>query len=162
MKRKTITLALLSIVLVLSMGIGSAWAYFTDSSMATGGLTINEPTTTIVEEYGPGTKNITITNTSDAGAVWVRARVYASSELQADASGENWTGSINSWYTYDVPVEAGESTEPLHVTFELKRPKSPSNPEGADYGDVYNVIVVYESTPVTYDANGNAVAATWN
>ena len=156
MKRKTITLTLLSIMLVLSMGIGSAWAYFTDSSMATGGLVIEEPTTTITEEYGPGTKDITIANTS----------VFASKDLGADASGANWSGSIDSWYTYDVPLapsgQEGDHADPLNVTFRLTLPKRPDNPHGAEVGDVYNVTVVYESIPVTYDANGDAVAPTWN
>ena len=162
-KRKTVVLAALSLVLVLCMGMGSAWAYFTDQSMAYGGLTITEPTTTIEEEVGPGTKDITITNTSESAAVWVRARVYASKVLQPDASGDNWTGNIDTWYTYDVPLEPGEAAQPLHVTFKLKSKKHPVyEPEGAEDGDSYSVIVVYEHMPVEYDANGQPKTPVWD
>jgi len=163
MRRKTITLALLSIVLVLSMGMGSAWAYFTDSSMATGGLVIEEPTTTLTEEYGPTTKDIVITNTSETNAVWVRARAYISRDLKPGASGANWSGSIDTWYTYDVPLEAGKQTEPLHIEFGFTQ-KTPMDPIGTNSvdGDVYNVVVVYECVPVTYGANGDVMANPWN
>lgn len=164
MKRRTHILALLAMVLVLGAGIGPAWAYFTDTTTVQGSLPISvEPTTTITEENGPGTKTIRIQNTSQAVNVWVRARVYAAFELGADAAGTGWSGQINDWYEYGDPVAPGAETEPLKVTFKLKRKYDPKeNPTGAQPDDEFNVIVVYESIPVEYDESGNVLPANWN
>lgn len=164
MKRRTLTLALLAVVLVLGMGIGTAWSYFTDTTSVEGKLPISiTPTTTITEENGPGSKTMRIQNTSQATNVWVRARVYAAKVLGADASGTDWSGEILDWYEYGEPVAPGAETEPLNVTFTLKRPYDPeSNPTGAHPGEEYNIVVIYESLPVQYDASGNPLPANWN
>ena len=164
MKRKSIVLAVLAMVLVLGLSVGTAWSYFTDTTTAEGSVTLSvEPTTTIDEENGPGTKAIRIRNTSDMSPLWVRARVYAATELGADASGTNWSGQIVDWYQYGEPVAPGAATEPLNVTFTLKRPfDATENPNGANDGDEQNIVVIYECVPVSYDASGNALPANWN
>ena len=164
MKRKSIVLAVLAMVLVLGLSVGTAWSYFTDTTTAEGSVTLSvEPTTTIDEENGPGTKTIRIMNTSDMSPVWVRVRVYAATDLGADASGTNWSGQISDWYQYGQPVDPGADTDPLNVTFTLKRGyDATENPNGANDGDEQNIVVIYECVPVSYDASGNALPANWN
>lgn len=164
MKRRNIVLTVVAVALVLGMSVGTAWSYFTDSTTAEGSVTLNlEPDTTITEENGPGTKTIRIRNTGQVVPVWVRARVYAAKELGANAAGDNWAGQIDDWYQFGTPVAPGAQTEPLNVSFTLKRPYDPAdNPEGAHDGDEQNIVVVYESVPVSYDASGNALPANWN
>ena len=161
MRRKIWPLAATTVALVLGMGMGSAWAYFTDTTTATGSLQIMPETTRITEENGGGTKTIRIQNTSEKAPVWVRARVFAAAELGADASGEKWSGSIDGWYTYGEVLPAGQETEPLTVKFALKDGKTDENQEGAETGDEMNVVVVYECVPVTYNTDGAEAPAVW-
>lgn len=161
MRRKILPLAATTVALVLGMSMGSAWAYFTDTTYASGGLYVKPETTTIEEYNGPGTKVIRIKNTSEEVSVWVRARIFAADELKADAKGTNWAGSIKGWYTYAEPVPAGEETLSLTVSFGLKQLKTPEHPEYAETGDEKNVIVVYECVPVTYNADGTLAAPVW-
>lgn len=161
MKRKDFVLAIVAVILVLGMSIGTAWAYFTDTTTVEGSISIKvKPETTLLEDNAPGSKSIRITNTSEAASVWVRARAYASADLGADASGTNWSGSIADWYVYDEPLAAGAQTEPLKLTFTLVSPSA--SPAGVQNGDEQNIIVVYESVPVRYDASGNPLPAEWN
>lgn len=163
MKRKSLALAIVAVMLVLGMSVGTARSYFTDTTTAEGSVPISPtPTTIITEENGPGTKTIRIKNTSETAPVWVRARVYAADVLGADASGTNWSGQIVGWYDYSEPLPAGAETEPLNVTFTLTRGYDETeNPTGARNDDEYNIVVVYESIPVSYDADGNELPANW-
>ena len=59
-------------------------------------------------------------------------------------------------YTYSEILAAGEDTSahPLKLTIS-------GLPETANEGDTLNVVVVYESTKVTYDENGDPEAPNW-
>ena len=138
----------MGVVLVLGLGIGPARAYFTDWTEANGGLPISvTPTTDLKETYGARVKHVVVTNDGTA-PVFVRARAYAS--LPLEIAGEGWTQD-GEWWVYDRAVPgkkdgaAGETSE-LTVTLQF--------PEGATENDGYNVVVVYESTPVQYHADG--------
>ena len=65
--KKTIALAAAAFALILSLGIGSAMAYFTTYATANGGVQINLGFTTTKpdEEVSDWTKHIQITNTGD-------------------------------------------------------------------------------------------------
>ena len=164
MKRTKAMIGLLAAVLVLGMGVGTAWAYFTDSTTAEGSIPIKvEPTTTITEENSPGTKTFRIRNTGRTSAVYVRARIYAANELGASGTGTNWSGDIGTWFQYGEPLAVGAETEPLVVSFSLKHVYDPvENPEGAREGDETNIVAVYECVPVTYGADGKPLPADWN
>ena len=52
MKHKTLLLASVAVALVMAMGIAPAWAYFTDSSTATGYVKVGvTPSTDIHDEF---------------------------------------------------------------------------------------------------------------
>lgn len=159
MKRKTMILAVLAFVLVLGMGIAPGWAYFTARSTANGGLPVyTEPTTDVHEWYKEGVKHVAITNSPEAKtSVYVRARVYTS--LDVEVSGTNWPETpTDGWYVYDQILAPGDTTDELNVSITFPKVQSEEQPDGAVYGDNYNVIVVYESTPVQYDSAGQPFA----
>lgn len=151
MKRSLIPLAALGAATVLSASIAPAWAYFTDTSSATGGIRIYvEPTTTIEETYGERTKHVVVKNIGNNNvSVYARARVYASEAV--DISGSGWSGpDSDGWYYFADPVECGKATNELRVKLTF--------PEGAIEDDPYNVVVIYESTPVQYHEDGTPYA----
>lgn len=148
MKRNALILAVLAFALVLGMGIVPAWAYFTDSTMASGSIEIETapPTTHIHEWVKDGVKEVSIENDASSPApVFVRARVFTS--LVFTAAGTNWSAAdADGWMTYSEAVEPGASTERLAISAEFPEAKQ---------GDNYNVVVVYQSTPAQYDNQGN-------
>lgn len=166
MKRRTPILALFVVMLVLGVSVGSAWSYFTDTTYAEGGLDLSLQTSTSLEEENEaGYKYITIRNTSSVVEVWVRAYVFANDDLGVTVSGENWKhNDETNWYEYTqtLPVmpEEKRETKKLMVHFELTSPNDLD--KVVHDGDEADVIVVYESLPVTYDADGKPVAAKWN
>lgn len=164
MKRRNLITAIVAVVLVLGMSVGTAWSYFTDSTTAEGAVSISvKPTTTITEENGPGTKTVRIKNTSTMTPVWVRARVYAPAKLGASAAGTNWSGNIGDWFNYSEVLAPGAETEPLEVKFTLPgKYDEVQNPSGARNKDEINVVVIYECLPASYDQGGNPIAANWN
>lgn len=152
MKMKKVILPLLVLVLlafvVLSPQLPSVMAYFTANTRVKGGYTIHQGATTSIDEsFSNWTKHVTITNQKGV-PVYVRARAYSAFELQYKGAG--WQGREDGWYYYQSPVEEGKTTGALDVKIE-KRPV-------AEEETSFNVVVVYESTPVQYDASGNPYA----
>ena len=163
MKRKAIVAALLASVLMLGAGAVPAWAYFTDNTMATGGLWISKPSTDIKEWYAEGVKHLTISNEADSSSpVFVRARVYASAELKTDVAGQGWTGPIGDWYYYGASdtqltaVDPGNAANELTVAVTTPAAQKPVDwvPKVYEFGENYNVVIVYESVPAAYGADG--------
>lgn len=155
MKRRTAVLAALAVALVVCMGVTPALAYFTDSTEASGGLVIGAKSTTHMnEEYADGVKHVTVENDAQSTvAVFVRARAYSTEKVSV--SGAGWTAQ-GDWYVYGEAVAPGESTAPLDVSIAFPKRKAADNdPSGYEIGDNFNVVVVYESTPATYDENNN-------
>ena len=177
-KRITTLLAGLVVALVLGMGISPAWSYFTDSHATDGGLPISvTPTTTPHEWVYTNHKYLQVHNAEDATApVYVRAGVFCSgefSDVKAAGTGwspqdpGDWTSEIGmGWFYYGnsatnlTAVEPNGDTSILDFEFEFPKVKAENQPtgSGAVDGDNYNVIIVYESTPVQYDAQGNPFA----
>ena len=166
MKRLKITAVVLAFTLVIGASVTPAWAYFTDSHNADGGLRIKvEPTTDIQEWYATATKHIVITNSAQAKVkVFVRARIDADSELSFVASGEGWTAEPDAegWYYYNEPVAPGSETKELTAMFTFPSVKSKDEPDGAVYGDNHSAIVIYETLPATYDKDGKLAEPDWS
>ena len=165
MKRKMLLTASLAVALVLGASIVPAGAYFTDTSEANGGVTVTmTPSTDIHEWVEQGVKHVVISNDKEAtSAVYVRAGVFAS--VDVNISGNGWTGPSNDadwvgpkdygWFYYDQILQPGDSTDnELTVDTELRK-KAEQKPEKDEN---FNVIVMYEATPVLYDENGNPYA----
>ena len=159
--RKIPVIAALACALLVSANAVPAFAYFTDTSAANGGLTLGiVPKTDISEKYATGTKHVVITNDETATSpVFVRARVFASDAFSTSIGGSNWSGpDAQGWYEYANPVEAGGATDELTVSITFPPVSSDQDVSGAQIGDNYNIVIIYESTPVLYDEAGDAYA----
>jgi predicted ribosomally synthesized peptide with SipW-like signal peptide len=153
MKKRHVLLAVLAAVMVLSIGVGSAVAYFTASAEAEGAIPIKLKTTTTIEEPDlfRWIKHLVITNDEKSEPVFVRAKGFSGSAYPLTYSGEGWTEGEDGWYEYEEILPAGGSTKELLVGIG-------NIPEDAVEGQSFNVTVVYESTPVQYDSDGTAFA----
>jgi hypothetical protein len=180
MKRKALLAASLVVALVLGMSIVPAGAYFTDSSEANGGVDVTiTPSTDIREWYKEGVKHVVISNDPEAtSAVYVRAGVFTTAKVAISSDNNSWTGPSNEsdwvgptgygWFYFNKILQPGDfagSPDPSNpngdeLTVDITFPtvKSPDKPDGAIEGDNFNVIVMYEATPVLYDADGNPYA----
>ena len=165
MKRNAFLLAL-CLVLLLVPAVDGAWAYFTTYTQARGGypLRLGEKTE-MKEEFSAWTKHVSIENTGDLGAVFVRARAFCDSRYTlkySDTSGKWSDGGDGFWYYSDV-VYPGEATEELLVkidgvpTGEDGKPVD-ENGKPLEDGTQFDVIVIYECTPAQYDEAGNPYA----
>lgn len=150
-------LVLLAVGMVLTAGLTGASAYFTTYTEAEGGYSIElGETTTVWETVSSWTKHLRITNQEGSEPVYIRARAYCGSlyQLSYETDSEYWseTPDREGFYYYDKILEAGEVSEELRI----KITNPPSDPSVS-----FDVIVVYESTPVQYDEDGNPYAD-WN
>lgn len=158
MKRSSVIAVALASALAIGASIVPAWGYFTDTTMATGGMPITVGTETEMHEwYARSTKHVVVSNSEESATpVYVRARVYSS--LEYTATGENWptVTDADGWYYYPTIVNPGADTSELTVTITFPVVQSEEQPDGSVYGDNYNVIVYYESTPAIWNSQANA------
>ena len=156
MKRKYLILTIIMTVLVLGASIGGTISYFTAYARASGGLTLSFGAGTTITEPEPvaWTKHLTVTNNSDSVPVYVRAKAFTGTDYQSGLtySGEGWSAGAEDYWYYAEPLAPGASSAELLVHIG-------NVPEEPKEGDQFNVIVVYESIPVQYDANGNMLSA---
>ncbi len=153
MKKKSMFLAALAAVLILTLSVGSALGYFYTSDETDGKNALAMgATTTITESYSSGVKTVTIKNNADSKvAVFVRAKAFGTPE---PSYGGGWTKS-GDYYYYPGVLEPGESTNPsltVKVNF-------PGKPTAENIGQSVNVIVVYEAVPTMYKDDGTPQAS---
>lgn len=163
---RTGLLTAIAVMLVMSATMGSVWAYFTTYARARGSFVIHMGHEERVEEgFNSWQKTINISSTADSRPVYIRARAFCAKYDVSYSNSQNWTR-VGDWMYYNKTLQPGTSL--ADVGDQLKAqinnvPKS-SDPTIKD-GDTFNVIVVYETTEVQYDANGdpiNPVEADWN
>jgi len=159
-RKRSILLGGLALVLVLGLTIGSSLAYFTTFTRATGTVPIEMGFTTTIEEPIVDTsttdfvKTVVISN-EGPNEVYVRARAFAGDNYPLSYSGEGWTDGGDGYWYYSALIPADGESLPLFVTIS----GVPAEPEE---GQTFNVVVVYESAMVTYDAEGNPEVADWS
>ena len=153
MKKLNLFLSGLLLVMIISTGIGTAMAYFTDTTSAAGGRTVSvEYHATPDETIENNLKAITITADENSGLIYVRAKVYSVHDITyTSRTDKRWAQVADKdtrelWWVYKEPLEAGQSTGPLIAEIHF--------PEGEE-GDSTNVIVITEYTPAQYDDDGN-------
>lgn len=155
MKLKKAILPFLALVLILSLTVPTALAYFTDTVRVKGGYPVRQSTTTSIDEsFKKWTKTLTITN-NEGAPVFVRARAYAGKTFKLTYSGSAWRAGSDDWYYYDTPLPEGATTPALNVKIENI---PPYDDEELDEHTSFNVAVVYESTRVQYKADGTPFA----
>ena len=157
MKKRQYLPALIAVILVLTAGIGTTFAYFTTYARATGGhkVVLGEETE-IQEEVYERTKHVQIRAIEGSVPVFVRVKAFAPSQYDLDFEGGSWTegpndaskaeGTSNWWYyntALEAPAEDGDEERSFSLTDELQIHigNIPGDPEN---GDTFDVIVVYE------------------
>ena len=154
MKKASICAALLAAVLTVCASLPAAWGYFTTYAQAKGGYPLYlGQETEIHEDFSDWTKHVTIENTSELSPVFVRARGFTDSShsLTYSAPEGGWHEEEGWWY-YEAILQPGETTKTLDVKISFPAGEEPEE------GDEFNVVVVYESTLVLYDKDGNPYA----
>lgn len=150
MKKKTVFLTALAVILVLTAAIDSAWAYFTTYAEAKGGHALSLGDETKVEEdFSSWTKHVSIQSDADSEPVYIRVKAFCGSEYKlvfSDKSGK-WSPGADGYYYYSDIVNGGEATAELQVKIE-------NVPEDVTDAESFNVVVIYESTPVLYREDG--------
>ena len=151
-KRISILLSFALLAGILCVSVPQALAYFTTYTDAAGVKTIVLGPETEIEEPSvtDWTKTVQISNTGEA-PVYVRAIAYAPEGMTLTYSGTGWTAGSDGYWYYGSIVEAGAKASDLLV-------KIGNVPEDAVEGDDFNVVVLYEATPVQYDEAGAAYA----
>jgi len=166
MNKRKLVLTFLVFALIICANIQPAIAYFTTFTYAKGSHPIYlRDTTRIEEQFSQQKKHVRIRSEDNSEPVWVRAKVfYAYQGIESiDIEGQKWQrGETDEngyvFYNYTEPLPGGGKTEELTVTIHTKSNET-INP---DEGDQYNVIVIYESTPVRYAEDGSILPVDWN
>ena len=154
MKKKTTILAALAVILTLSAASGSAWAYFTTYAQARGSYPIElGDRTTVEEDFSAWTKHVSIKSEPDSEPVYIRVRAFCGAAYQlvySDTSGK-WSPDSDGYYYYSDVVKGGEATDVLDIKIE-------NVPEDVKDPASFNVVVIYETTPVLYREDGTPYA----
>lgn len=165
-KRKMVLTALAASALVVSMslvsGVENAWAYFTTNTNAAGSHTVSlAAERTEIDEsfsFADWTKTLTVTN-GEGREVYVRAKVFGGGSYPLTVSGTGWNLNPADEYYYWTDggsgiLGVGQSTGVLQV-------KIGDVPDRVEEPESFDVVIVYETTPVQHDAAGNPYAD-WN
>jgi len=158
MRKIKIILVALALILTATAVIGTASAYFTTHSAASGmtAVSVKPTVTTITETVDPDDMEKIVSITNEEGApCYVRVQAFASGDMTLGYDGENWSDDGSGYVTYGAVLEAGETTTELVITIG-------NVPEDAEEGATFNVIVVYESTYVSYDDDGEPLEPVWD
>lgn len=153
MKRKTMVLLTLAVVMVLAASINSALAYFTTYAEAIGGHVVSIGDTDVNESFSAWTKHVTISNSDPGEPRYVRARAFAGRNYVLTYSGQNWSGpDAEGYYYYDLILMPGQTTSELLIAIQ-------DVPE-SDAG--FNVVVVYETVPALFADDGTPLPPDWS
>lgn len=157
--KKPIILASAALALTGALTVGSAMAYFTTYSTASGGVTMNMGFTETKpnENVDKDGKHVTIENIGKYDC-FVRVKVF--SELTDEPEvvlGEGWYAGEDGYYYYKpiLPGRLGDGDDETFSTTELLvKYKFPAGEQTEEF----NIVVVQECTPVLFDENGNPYA----
>ena len=153
MKRKNVIITVLAVIVIITVTLTTALAYFTTNTEASGGYPIHlGGSTEVYERFQNWTKHVTIYSDEGSQPVFVRARAFWGSEYNGEyaANGAWRNGGDGWWYCNDI-LNGGEQTAELDI-------KLSNIPDSAVAGDSFTVVVVYETTPVLYNEDGTPYA----
>ena len=167
---RTGLLVAIAVMLVMSATMGAAWAYFTTYATARGMVTLNlGHQEEIKEHFESWNKTINLTSKPDSRPAYVRVKAFcAEYELEYKYDNhdpESWE-KVGDWWYYTKPLQPGKSLKDSgdELTVHIKDVPDTGTPGLAD-DETFSVIIVYESTDVQYDEDGNekgAVNADWS
>ena len=113
LKKPFLMMAVTALVLVGTLKVGGAMAYFTTYSTASGSVQMNMGFTQTIphEEVDSRGKHVSVENTGDYDC-FVRVRAFAPSDITLSYQPENsgWTDGGDGFWYYDQILPAGETT----------------------------------------------------
>lgn len=151
MKLKKCFYSALALGILSISAIPAAYAYFTTYCEAEGGGPIMlEEKTEITESFSEWTKTVSIKSDEGSAPVFVRARAFAGQDIKLTYKFDEgqWIEGNDGFYYYSSVLQPGDATSNLLVHIG-------NIPEGKEDDPDFNVVVVYECTPVQYDDEGN-------
>jgi hypothetical protein len=160
MKKRNLILSGIAVLMILVASVPSALAYFTTYVYAEGKKTVVLGDRTTIQEpaVDKWIKQIQITADETSEPVYVRAKAFAPDDYVLSYSGTNWKpGEADDFYYYGNPISKdNKNADLLNVQIKMKDGTLP--PDGKE-GETFNVVVIYEYTPVLYkeDKDGNLV-----
>lgn len=173
-KKGSVFLLGLAGFLILTSGLGTANAYFTTYTQAGGGVALSLGSETYVEETVSGwTKRVKITSEEGSQPVYVRARAFCGNEYnltyqnkEEDGEPAAWIAGQDGYWYYnrnDGILWAGETTPELQIVIESagQEQAPPETEKAPENGETFRVVVVYETTPVLYDEQGELKDPDW-
>ncbi len=152
MKTKLLFIIAAIALVISTVAVKPAMAFFTDTVTTSGGfkISVGDGTPEIDEKVEDLTKKITIKNTGDY-PIFVRAKaIYPDNCTVTLTVTEGWSDGGDGYYYYANPIAPGEST-PVDTPLTLAITR-----KVGDTG-TFNVIIVQEATKVAYDENGNVI-----
>lgn len=152
MKKSSKILLSAALVMIIAAMMIPAWSYFTTYAAARGVQTIHlGENTRINEDFDNWTKKLQVVNEDKNVTVFIRAKAFSGKNNPISYNGTGWTENTEDGYWYcDEPIIPGGVTPYLNVVIE--EPKDPK------LNDQFNVVVIYESIPARYNADGEAYA----
>ena len=159
MKKRNLILAGIAAGMILTASVPSALAYFTTYVSAKGMKDVVLQDRTELEEPEPEnwTKVITIKADADSEPVYVRANAFAPDDYTLTFSGTGWSQGEGGWYYFSTPISKGGAAEALNVKIDKNGGFGKE-----DIGENFNVVVVYEYTPVLYREDTLEPYADWS
>ena len=164
-RRRSLLLAAIALVLVLTASVGSAMAYFTTYTQAEGGYPVSlGERTRIIETFSNWTKGVTISTQDGSEDVYVRAKAFAGSDydLVPEIVENSWTYNESDGYYYYNDILTAEGDTDIDgapsLSFHIENvPEAVTEAEDFSPAD-FNVVIVYECTPVLYEEDGSTYA----
>ena len=150
--KKSLCLAAAALTLTAGISAGTAMAYFTTYTEASGGVTLNMGFSETIpkEDFSNWTKHVSVENTGDYDC-YVRVKALAGSKYQdglqySDSDGK-WTPGEDGYYYYSDPIDPRISLFGIEIRIDSKESDAS-----------FNVVVVQESTKVLYNENNEPYA----
>lgn len=152
---------LLMISLLLAVFPVSSHAYFTSYTPSYGGWTLYDRTEIEIHEQVKNMeKSVSVENTGDVPC-WVRTLLVAPVGYTLSVSGSDWVERGGFWY-YTQPLPVGASTPAPDSGSSLKVGITVPDVGRDELQREFNVVVLSECVPVTYNENGKPDPATWD
>lgn len=158
-------IALIAVVAMLLLAalmatVGVTSAYFTTYASAKGSIPIIlQEETQITEDLDGNTKVVTIENGENSRPVFVRVKAFSGSTYPLEFSGSSWVLGDDGYYYYSNADKSLKVLDPGSKTDNGNELRvSIQFPKDSVDGDNFNVVVIYETTPVLYNADGTTYA----
>lgn len=146
----------IAVMLVMSAAMGTAWAYFTTYARAKGSVTLNLGHQEHIDEiFSSWDKTINLTSAEDSRPAYIRVRAFCAEYELEYKNTDNWTQDGDWWY-YNKTLDPGKSLADSgdELTVHIADVPDTGTP-GLEDDETFSVIIVYESTDVQYDEDGN-------